>query len=55
MNGLSNAIGCAIQPTWELMSLYEHPDIIDGDGNPVRVAAGIPMSPVEVASPEVII
>ncbi len=35
-NGLSNAVGCAIQPTWELMSLYEHPAIIDEDGKPVR-------------------
>lgn len=34
--GLSSAVGCAIQPTWELMSLYEHPEIIDGDGKPVR-------------------
>lgn len=34
--GLSSAVGCAIQPTWELMSLYEHPAIIDEDGNPVR-------------------
>lgn len=35
-NGLSAAVGCAIQPTWELMSLYEHPAIIDEDGKPVR-------------------
>lgn len=35
-NGLSSAVGCAIQPTWELMSLYEHPAIIDEDGKPVR-------------------
>lgn len=34
--GLSGAVGCAIQPTWELMSLYEHPAIIDEDGKPVR-------------------
>jgi len=34
--GLSSAVGCAIQPTWELMSLYEHPAIIDENGNPVR-------------------
>ena len=34
--GLSSSVGCAIQPTWELMSLYEHPEIIDENGNPVR-------------------
>lgn len=35
-SGLSSAVGCAIQPTWELMSLYEHPALIDDDGKPVR-------------------
>ncbi|MDE6685444.1 MAG: RagB/SusD family nutrient uptake outer membrane protein, partial [Duncaniella sp.] len=34
--GLSSAVGCAIQPTWELMSLYEHPALVDENGKPVR-------------------
>lgn len=34
--GLSSAVGCAIQPTWELMSLYDHPALVDEDGKPVR-------------------
>lgn len=34
--GLSSAVGCAIQPTWELASLYDHPAIEDEEGNPVR-------------------
>ncbi|MCM1505127.1 MAG: RagB/SusD family nutrient uptake outer membrane protein [Muribaculum sp.] len=35
-NGLSSAVGCALQPAWELMSLYEHPAITDEDGYPIR-------------------
>lgn len=34
--GLSSSVGCAIQPTWELMSLYQMPAIIDEEGKPVR-------------------
>ncbi len=34
--GLSSAVGCAIQPTWELISLFEHPAVTDEDGYPVR-------------------
>ncbi|MCM1139942.1 MAG: RagB/SusD family nutrient uptake outer membrane protein [Muribaculum sp.] len=33
---LAGSIGCALQPTWELMSLYEHPQLIDDRGRPVR-------------------
>lgn len=33
---LSNSVGCAIQPTWELISLYEMPAVTDEDGYPVR-------------------
>lgn len=33
---LANSVGCAIQPTWELISLYEMPAVTDENGNPVR-------------------
>lgn len=33
---LSQSVGCAIQPTWELISLYELPAVIDEEGKPVR-------------------
>lgn len=34
--GLSGAVGCALQPTWELMQLFEMPAVVDEDGKPVR-------------------
>lgn len=34
--GLSGAVGAALQPAWELMSLFEMPAIVDADGKPVR-------------------
>ncbi len=36
VSGMSSAVGCAIQPTWELASLFEHPAIEDENGLPVR-------------------
>lgn len=35
-DGLSPAVGCALQPTWELMSLFEHPAIVDEEDQPIR-------------------
>lgn len=34
--GLSQDVGCALQPVWELISMYEMPAIVDENGNPVR-------------------
>lgn len=34
--GLASNVGAAIQPTWELISLYELPAVTDEDGKPVR-------------------
>lgn len=34
--GLANSVGAALQPTWELMGLYEMPALIDEEGKPVR-------------------
>ncbi|MBQ8673766.1 MAG: RagB/SusD family nutrient uptake outer membrane protein [Bacteroides sp.] len=34
--GLASNVGAALQPTWELMGLYEMPAITDENGNPVR-------------------
>ncbi|NDV60344.1 RagB/SusD family nutrient uptake outer membrane protein [Bacteroides sp. 519] len=34
--GLANSVGCALQPVWEQMGLYQMPAIIDEDGKPVR-------------------
>lgn len=34
--GLSSSVGCALQPVWECMGLFQMPAIVDGDGNPVR-------------------
>ncbi|MBQ8484124.1 MAG: RagB/SusD family nutrient uptake outer membrane protein [Bacteroidales bacterium] len=33
---LSSSVGAAIQPSWELISLFELPAITDENGNPVR-------------------
>lgn len=33
---MCTSVGAAIQPTWELVSLFEIPAIIDEDGNPIR-------------------
>lgn len=33
---LSNGVGCAIQPTWELVGLYEMPAVTDEEGKPIR-------------------
>lgn len=33
---LSTAVGCCIQPVWELISLYEMPKLVDEEGKPVR-------------------
>jgi hypothetical protein len=33
---LSTSGGCTMEPAWNLVSLYEHPAIVDADGNPVR-------------------
>ena len=29
-------IGCSLDPAWNLVSLYEHPAIVDADGKPTR-------------------
>jgi len=34
--GMAQSVGCAIQPTWELIKLYEHPAIVDEEGYPIR-------------------
>ena len=34
--GLSSAVGCALQPSYDLVSLYDMPAITDADGKPVR-------------------
>lgn len=34
--GMSQSVGCAIQPSWELISLYDHPALIDEDNKPIR-------------------
>ena len=34
--GLSQNVGCAMQPVWELISMYEMPAIVDDEGKPVR-------------------
>lgn len=34
--GLSSQVGTAMNPYWDLISLYEHPAIVDGSGRPVR-------------------
>ena len=34
--GLAQTVGCALQPVWELIKLYEMPAITDEDGKPVR-------------------
>ncbi len=33
---MAQSVGAAIQPTWELISLYELPAVIDEEGKPVR-------------------
>ncbi len=33
---MSTSGGCTMEPAWNLISLYEHPAIVDADGNPVR-------------------
>lgn len=33
---MAQGVGCAIQPTWELIGLYEHPAIVDSENRPVR-------------------
>lgn len=33
---LSSSVGAAIQPSWELISLFELPAVTDEEGNPVR-------------------
>lgn len=36
-DGLSPAVGCALQPTWEIISLFEHPQILDEETDqPIR-------------------
>ena len=35
-NGLCTSVGGAIQPAWELISLFEVPSLVDAAGNPVR-------------------
>jgi len=34
--GFSTFVGAVIFPTWDLISLYEHPAIVNEDGTPVR-------------------
>lgn len=34
-DGMSAFVGAAIQPVWDLIGLYEHPDIVDNTGKPV--------------------
>lgn len=34
--GLSSAVGCALQPSYDLVGLYDMPAITDADGKPVR-------------------
>ena len=34
--GLSQNVGCAIQPVWETIGLFEHPALVDENGRPVR-------------------
>ena len=33
---LAADIGCALDPAWNLVSLYDHPAIVDENGNPTR-------------------
>lgn len=35
-SNMAQSVGAAIQPTWELISLYELPAVTDKDGKPVR-------------------
>lgn len=35
-DGLSSSVGCALQPSFDLVSLYDMPAITDADGKPVR-------------------
>ena len=34
--GLSSSVGCALQPSYDIVSLYDMPAITDADGKPVR-------------------
>ena len=34
--GMSSAVGCALQPSFDLVGLYDMPAIMDADGKPVR-------------------
>lgn len=34
--GMSQFVGAAMQPVWDLIGMYEHPAIVDADGKPVR-------------------
>lgn len=35
-DGMSAFVGCAIQPVWDLIGMYEHPAVVDEAGRPVR-------------------
>lgn len=35
-DGFSTFVGATIYPTWDLISLYETPAVVDEDGNPIR-------------------